>query len=387
MRITIHDEGDGLDGGDGDAGPAGGNIRKPAALPTWVHFSSPGPVVKGRDGRSFRVEDPAAVVAETAREMPMLLDFDHRSMSGGSSSAAAWFDAIEFVGADEVSTDRPAPGFWAHVERWTPEGADDVRSFRFRSLSPVIRTRVSEDAEGEETLGTLVAFQNAALTNVPNLRLTSLNAETPGAPAGEVTNMDEAQLAELRALLGLPDDADPAAILEAVSSALDGAEGGDDPPPAPEAEAELRRDLAAAQSAKRVLEGELAGARSKLAAHAAEVAAADVKAQTALVALAIEEGRALESVRDDLVRLATSDRPEDREMFSRLTAHGVGSAPKGRVTGRSGGERAPRGSKPARSRRAQLDAMSDKDRLLYNMSTGAGFSHDHAMSKIAEGAE
>lgn len=112
----------------------------------------------------------------------MAIDVDHESMLGGSTAAYAWIDRIEYVAPD--SDEERAPGFWGHVESWTPEGQMLVAHRKFRGISPVVRIAYPKDeAHAADDLPELVAFLNAALTNRPNLKITLLNTEETPASA------------------------------------------------------------------------------------------------------------------------------------------------------------------------------------------------------------
>lgn len=380
MRLMLLEEDgdDGLDGDEGDKPRTRG--RKPATLPAWIQLTPVGPEVNGRDGRAFEIGDPAKVLKRTAPELPMLIDWDHDSM-WGSTKAAAWVDDIRFVAIGEETPDFSEAGFWGHVERWTPEGEDDVRNFRFRMLSPVIRHQFREpEIEGDDPpLPLLLNFESIALTNRPNLRMVSLN--TDGAGGAEAFAMSEEEMAELVTLLGLEEGSDAAAILEAVKALLEP----DEEPT--EEDANRRADLESALTANRVLLVDLAAARKLLGEHTAAATAADTATQTALVDTAIEDGRAAASMRDDLIRLATSDRTEDREMYGRLTATKIAGAPRGKVT-QTHGEIQPGGSKVKRvgDHREVIAALSEEDRFSYlTFTRGCGYSHERALEMIAEG--
>lgn len=163
-------------------------------------------------------------------------------------------------------------------------------------------------------------------------------ARAPGgllAAQGELT-MDETQMVELRSLLGLADDADGAAVLDAVRALVDAAtepaEGGAETPESTAAQAQLR-----------VLTRELDAARERLRAIDAATAERTRAEAEASVDAAIKDGRAHADCRADLVRLATSEREEDRAAYARLTSQRApGTAPRGRVVkaeaDRSGGD-------------------------------------------------
>lgn len=199
-------------------------------LPKWVHLSPAGDeghelalkgerVVRGRDGREFAVGDVKRVLKGT--ELPMQFDWDHESVSWfGSTKAAGWIDEIVYL--EEGDDERPAPGFWGRVERWTPEGKSDVEEARYRGLSPVVRYEYRQPASSDEPAPPplLVGFVNVALTNRPNLKMTLLNREEQSAaPSAEDQTMHASLLAIAKSL-GLPDGATPEQLAHAIATQL-----------------------------------------------------------------------------------------------------------------------------------------------------------------------
>ena len=176
------------------AATSDGDESAESGPPEWIHIAPPGPVVQGRDGRQFRVEDAEAVIAQT--RLPAMIDIDHQSFFGETRSYG-WVDAIEF---DEGDGDREA-GFWGHIEGWTPGGERLVLDRDYRFLSPAIHTEQEEDNE----VAVLRAFENFALTNRPNLTLQQLHAQLPhqetptqeGAMPGETTEQLHARIRQL----------------------------------------------------------------------------------------------------------------------------------------------------------------------------------------------
>jgi phage I-like protein len=276
-------------------------------VPEWVHIAPAGEpiegegenlerVVRGRDGREFAVADPGAVIAAT--ELPMQFDWDHESMSyfGGSTRAAGWLDAVEYVDEDGVDEDRPEPGFWAHVERWTPKGREDVERGYYRGLSPVIRHQLREpEVEGDDPPAPmLLGFINVALTNRPNLRMALLNSEGAPSPSTETNeetmNTIPEELHAAASAVGLdPSEATPAQFAEALAPRL----SVDD--------SALRAELAAAQDAHSVLATDLEAARAELATYRA-------KERDEVIGHAIRSGRTSAGNREMLERLYTTDR-------------------------------------------------------------------------------
>lgn len=395
MRLELHlDEGaDEGTGGEPDGSPR--SKLGVAKLPAFIHLSPPGPLVEGRDGRSFSVGDPALVLAATEPDLPLLVDWDHESMFGMSTKAAAWVDSLKFVPLGEESAEFPVAGFWGHITDWTPEGADDVLKKRFRMLSPVIRHQELEiDEETGEPLDEdgppmLLAFENVALTNRPNLRMVSMNSAHSA--HGE-SAMSEEDAAALRVLLGLDADAEGPALVEAVRGLV--MPNVDEPPPeeepdedeepAPEV-TQLSADLAAANAANRVLLSERDEARAGLAEYTASQAAELLTVQTKSVDDAIANGHAVEANRDDLLTLATSKRESDRSMFARLVEHRIGGAPKRRVT--KSAEASPRsGSKRGRvtGHKADVAALTEAEQHTYRAMKSANFSHAKIMDTLDE---
>ncbi|MEO5338636.1 MAG: phage protease [Magnetospirillum sp. WYHS-4] len=160
----------------------------------WVHLMPAGEVI-ARDGRRWRNRHPAAVVArsrERAGAVPMPVDYehqtDHAATNGQPAPAAGWITGLQ------VRTD----GIWGLVA-WTGKAKAMLDAKEYRFISPTFT-----HAKG----GEVIAILRAALTNAPALELTAL-AKTGG-------TMEPDLFAELRTLLGLPADADMAAVVVAV---------------------------------------------------------------------------------------------------------------------------------------------------------------------------
>jgi phage I-like protein len=159
--------------------------------PEWVHVLPTG-TFAGVDGRGpYTVSDPQALIeASLPAGGKLLLDenhaFDLAAKKGLPSPALGWM----------VELQSRADGIWARMD-WTRAGGARAADREYIGLSPVF---------AYEAGGRVTKLLRATLTNDPNLNLISLHhSETP---------MD---LAKLRAALGLPADADEAAILAAVA--------------------------------------------------------------------------------------------------------------------------------------------------------------------------
>lgn len=172
-----------------DAGPDGRQ---------WVQLLPLGEL-HGRDGRGpWRVAAADQVIERTRRhagKVQLPIDYDHQLYLGRGKGtpavAAGWI----------VGLQARSDGVWGLVE-WTDRAATMIRNREFRYISPVFHHTHS---------GEITQLLAAGLTNLPNLDLTAL------ASAGaDLTMNPEDILRELRSLLGIGDDEDAGAILDAV---------------------------------------------------------------------------------------------------------------------------------------------------------------------------
>lgn len=166
-----------------------------AAIPEWIHLIPAG-TFTGIDGRGpYDLTSPEGVIAASAvttKKLPIDVNhaIDLQGKSGGSSPAMAWIVALE----------SRADGIWGRVE-WTPEGRWAMASKSYGFISPVFTH--TKDAPHQ-----VIRLLRAALTNDPNLTLTALHQRE-----------ESTMLEQLRKALGLPETADEAAVLAAVSVA------------------------------------------------------------------------------------------------------------------------------------------------------------------------
>jgi phage I-like protein len=172
--------------------------------PARVQLLPPGPVVKGRDGRTWLCSDPAAVlVATAAREVDLAVDINHstdlQAPLGADAPAVGWLRNVALNEAGEV---------WADAD-WTDEGKALIEGRRYRYLSPVFKF----DPQSME----IEALIGASLCNRPNLRLQALNSES--APDGQSAGTkEEVSMKALCAALGLPETATEGELVQAVSA-------------------------------------------------------------------------------------------------------------------------------------------------------------------------
>lgn len=178
-------------------------------------------------------------------DFKILIDFEHFSHdTGKSTEAACWITDLE----------KRANGVWAKGE-WSDVGETAIRNRRYRYLSPVWFPRQTEKLDASRFRP--VEVNDAGLTNKPNLgdALTpfwnradeSFNGREAKSQKPETKNNMKEQLI---ALLGLPAEADDAAVLAAVTALKDASEK------AAADAAPLKNRLAALETAHRALLGD-----------------------------------------------------------------------------------------------------------------------------------
>ncbi|WP_430913748.1 phage protease, partial [Methylobacterium sp. sgz302541] len=154
----------------------------------------------GKDGRGpYRAADPAAIM-QTSRQLAgrneIPVDYNHSidlaATKGGPSPAAGWIKGLQ----------ARADGIWGLVT-WTRQAVAQLAAREYRYLSPVFAHTPD---------GVVTAILRASVVNNPNLtQLTAL--------ASMETHMDNPNadgLADLRQLIGLPDNDGMPAILAAI---------------------------------------------------------------------------------------------------------------------------------------------------------------------------
>lgn len=130
--------------------------------PDWVQLTPAGPVISGRDGRRWKLPDPAAVItAFNAESKRPQIDIEHSSQlkapKGEAAPAVGWIE--EMAVRDGA--------LWGRVD-WTDEGRNAVSGRAYRYLSPAFRFNAAT--------GEVMRIVSAGLTNTPNLELAALNA-------------------------------------------------------------------------------------------------------------------------------------------------------------------------------------------------------------------
>ena len=163
--------------------------------PEWIQLTPAGPAINGRDGRSWSLRDPEALIA-TFRERggSLPVDCEHATQVKGSKGEEA--PAVGYI----VELEARNGELWGRVD-WNAKGKELIGSKAYRYLSPVFTySRVGHE------IGRLVS---AGLTNLPNLSLTALNSEG----ADEEPAMNKAILEAL----GLKEGASETDVLTAIN--------------------------------------------------------------------------------------------------------------------------------------------------------------------------
>ncbi len=176
--------------------------------PEWVHLFPEGQMT-GRDGREFDLADPGALVlAFQSSGVDLPIDYEHQNdrpeaRGNGPVPAAGWIKELKLA----------AGGLWGRVE-WTATARELIGNREYRYISPSFLYHPKTKA--------IVKLKGAGLVHNPNLHLTALaNEETDMADAPKTTPDAKLPLVQrLAKLLGLPPDADEAAVSAAIAELL-----------------------------------------------------------------------------------------------------------------------------------------------------------------------
>jgi phage I-like protein len=161
--------------------------NKQGEVPKRIQLLPPGPVIEGRDGRKWIMQNARAVAEASNAWLPNhCIDENHavdlKAPRGEESPAFGWFNNIRAEANGSV---------WADAE-WTEKGKSAVSGLEYRYISPVIL----HNEKGEIT-----AVARAALSNNPNLDIKSLNSIQRETPA------EENNMKQILAALGLAETA------------------------------------------------------------------------------------------------------------------------------------------------------------------------------------
>jgi len=171
-------------------------FKDSAAVPDWIQLLPAGPVIKGRDGRHWLLDDPQALVEMfKTNGVDLPVDVEHatelKGPAGEPAPAVGWIKEIEVRDA----------AIWGRVE-WNNDGGWMVGERQYRYLSPVF-------TYDRDTLQ-IQRLKSAALTNQPNMALQALNRE------GQHQHEEDVPMKKIYAALGLADNATEQDALNAI---------------------------------------------------------------------------------------------------------------------------------------------------------------------------
>jgi phage I-like protein len=254
-------------------------MQPDGAAPDWVRLMPAG-TFRAKDGRGpWTLANAEAVIAASMATGALVLDENHATdlaaKSGQPAPAQGWI--VELAARED--------GIWGRVE-WTSAGTALLAARAYRGISPSF---VADKA------GRVLRLVRAALTNDPALpELLQLQNQEPSM-----------ELTPLREALGLPADADEAAILAAVTAA---------------------RQSSVQLSAKvDTMAGQIVTLQTQV--DTADQAARRDRA-TAIVDAAITAGKPIKSLRDHYIERCMADQAGvEKEIGAMVSLHAGGAKP------------------------------------------------------------
>lgn len=170
-------------------------LNSSGEAPDEIMVLPAGNVLTTVDGRGpYRIADVARLATQSLKAAGGRLAIDENHSTdlaapkGEPSPARGWVTELH----------ARADGMWARVD-WNAPGAALIKDRAYRFISPVFT---------HDKAGNVTGLLRASLTNTPNLR---------GMAALHSTENNMDLLAQLRKLLGLPDDADEAAVIAKIT--------------------------------------------------------------------------------------------------------------------------------------------------------------------------
>ena len=164
-------------------------LSSEGGAPEWAELLPAGPVLKGRDGRTWRVNDVALLVADFAP--PFVVDYEHGqdklAVNGQEAPAAGWVEQLEARDG----------AIWGRVD-WTPRAREAIAAREYRFISPAFTYSPAD--------GSVHALIGASLVNRPNFVMTALNAQ------------ESSMLKDIAAALGLTEAATSPEIVTAIGA-------------------------------------------------------------------------------------------------------------------------------------------------------------------------
>lgn len=176
----------------GHGPPAAIALNAEGKAPDWIMLIPAGRLVVGRDGRQFTVYDPAAIIAATARHLPLPVDYMHdfeNRKPGDVTPAAGWIEAMEVRDG----------AIWGNV-KWTTKATASIADLEYRFISPAFLHTDDRDAR-------IISLTSAGLVHRPNFVMPALNNQ-----------QDPVMDKDLLKALGLAETADTAAAIAAVNA-------------------------------------------------------------------------------------------------------------------------------------------------------------------------
>lgn len=170
-------------------------------------IQTPNGSLLGKGPWRLDTDSAARLIAATqAKTNDILIDYEHQSLAaaqnGQPAPAAGWIHPSSLVWRDD--------GLFAENPDWTEKAAAMIAADEYRYLSPVFTY--------DEKTGVPLKIISVALTNTPAIDGMAQVA-LAAAMAGFTTLETESTVdKELLALLGLADDATPAAVTQAVAA-------------------------------------------------------------------------------------------------------------------------------------------------------------------------
>lgn len=169
--------------------------------PEWIELLPSGPVLDGRDGRTWMLADPQKVVnafAEDGKSLP--IDYEHateiKGPVGEPAPAVAWIEEMEVRDGC----------VWGRVD-WNEEGRRAVETRQYRYISPVFDyARVGRH---------ILRLTSVGLTNMPNFHLSAMNRNARPSCVG--SELEEGMLKAICRALGLKEDASEQDVLDAIA--------------------------------------------------------------------------------------------------------------------------------------------------------------------------
>lgn len=171
-------------------------LNAEAGAPEWVQLTPPGPVITGRDGRTWTINTEAVLANFADRGGEFVIDVEHatsrKAPLGEPALAAGWIK--ELAVRDGAIWGRAA---------WNDEARAWIEARQYRFLSPhvVFRTDTRQ----------IDLIKNVGLTNTPNFQMAALNSE---GIKQETQSMDKAILEAL----GLNAEATTADAVQAITT-------------------------------------------------------------------------------------------------------------------------------------------------------------------------